>query len=215
MRSPTLFLLTLALFAAAGCSHEPGSLPEAGRELMACLRSGDAACVDRYISTEERNALALNRRKLERWLREYVVPNLKNLKEKHEPMNSAREGFGLIRSQAVERRDGRRFSLLVRVARTIDGIRSPRVVSGLTTFLMHARHAPRQQDSEEPGAYWDDLAEAAEKDVPLLQAMGIAGVYDDRSKQLVPWDRWIITCRMRAEDARRRRQEREAGRTST
>jgi hypothetical protein len=122
-----------------------------------------------------------------------------------------RDGFGLIRTQPVRRRDGRPFAFVVRVARTIDGIRSPRVISGVTTFVMHARHAPEETDPDNAGAYWDDLADSAEKDAPVLRSLGIEGAYDDRTKQVVPWEEWIRNCRIRAEVSRQRQREQHEG----
>ncbi len=212
----SILLATACALCSVGCSGEPASLPEAARELMDCVENSDAACVDRYVSAEERAALGIDKPKLSRWLKEYVAPTLKKLKHSGEPRTRTRPGFGMIRDQPVLHADGRKISLVVRVARTADGIRSPRIVSGLTMLIGQVKYGPVPIEGAAPDAYWQALAKAAKTDGSTLSRMGIAGLYDDRERRFRRWEEWHTHCLQRAAAAmQRQREERDGAPSAT
>lgn len=191
-RSLRLWALGGAALCIAGLvwwmARRPVSIEAAGTRLVDCAISGDAGCLFAYTSEWERQALDLDRGKMEAFVKEWYQPRFKSRPAGAVQFAGNPTSFGeLSVSRKVSFAKGEDATVNLEVVRTDNGYIAPYIVGQLwlTAVLYPAR--AEGKDVYRGPAKKRLIAEAARVEGPKLEAMGIRGLILDRTVGFQSW----------------------------
>lgn len=177
LRQPRILVLatTLVCGIVAVCvAMKPETREGAGRRLVDCTLDGDAPCLLRYMTVDERETLQLGESNVKSFLNRVVLPNLRGFSKDGPPSIESTSAAGTV-YQKLRNPDGRITLLTFPV---IQGPEGPRVCGMIVGLLVAAYTArwpvgkayPMGRDK---AAFWGQSTEDLMSD---LQACGVGGV---------------------------------------
>ncbi len=196
-----IFAVAAALLVAVWRVVSRPSLESTGRRALDCLAAGDAACLYNLTTADERAAYALSPDKLDRLLKEYVLPTSRPVERSGVTFDGLANSASLICREEWLGKSGKRQGVGVFVAKTDEGIKCPYLVGGLLlATAVYERSEPTSGvKAMDKLLAWRD---AAVRDKSKLEGLGVDGIYRSSDEGLIRWDDWIANCNSRIEGLR-------------
>lgn len=162
------------------------SLEEVGEAALSCLVDGEDECLARFLFSEEADRLGLDKATLIRYQTQFLRPIFSELSPLpgRESRTNPYNGWVTVTKSYVDSH-GKTHSLGVTVAHAAEGPR----VTGLTfaTFLWAAILSHGVNGEVVPDRLAAVIRTAREKG-PMLEALGLKGVWRDSPDQVLTWE---------------------------
>jgi hypothetical protein len=161
------------------------SLESAGWRAVSCIHEGDGDCLYALSDLMERDKIGYDKVAMKRFASEYLAPAFAGttLVEKKEATPMPSRGWTLATRYFTGSTDG---GIGVRVGKTPDGPKVPTLVA--EAFLAAASAKYGDPKLSQPERKVTAALKAAQKDGPLLEAMGIKGIWRDSPDQFLTWE---------------------------
>lgn len=162
------------------------SLESMGVKAINCLRNGDQACLQSFVTRMEADKLDTDQQVIAQFLVQYVTPVFKDASPiGNRSVNKVPDKGWVYVGQDYVLSGGRVRGISFRVVEAEKGVKIPTIV--LESILLAANARRELSDTKKEGRPLA-VAKLASEDGAKLEAMGIRGVWRDTPDAVLTWD---------------------------
>lgn len=162
------------------------SLEEVGEAALSCIVTGDDDCLAEFSYSEEVERLGYDKSILLNYKKEFLKPLLSGVNPVSGFKSLVLEDRGwVIVSKTFITPEGVAVPFQIRMANTKEGPKAPTLI--FESFLM-AAHSQRDSKLTAKLGSIQGVARTAREKGPLLEALGLKGVWRDSPDQVLTWE---------------------------